>query len=282
MRRRLNSTRVSRVGLSLLISGVVVWVLTRQGTIERPSQWIPQGIQLLGPSGFALLVLLPVIGIATSSFKWHIATGHTSLRRAAEIHWASEFASLFGLGSIGGDGFKIVIDSDRRAALIRAFTVRTAGILVSFITLALIILLNFWGAIVLLGVFLVPYGIYCSIKRVSRLYYVLIKLALVTTAQTLLSVVVLNRAMRNLVDISLDSVAVLHIVSFIASAIPFTYQGIGAREAAFALVGSQVAGNAAAFASVAGSISVLTILIRLIGIVPFYTSTWRSASRSRN
>lgn len=238
------------------------------GVLGPPNRWIPDGIELLGLSGLFTLSLLPLVGLAASSIKWHIASDGNSLRQSIGLHWASEFASLFGLGSLGGDGYKVVTHQDKRGALRKVFTIRTVGVGVNLLLLALIITVESLVAFLLL-LFAAAVGFCIQRTRLTNFGKVTYKLTLVTLIHVPVASVVLALALGYQIRPSFSSVAALHITSSLASAIPLSYQGVGFREAAFSIVGVAVLGDATDYARLGATLSAITIAVRFLGVIPF-------------
>ena len=261
-------SRTAKTVLSASVSVAILWVLIHQGVLGPPSRWIPDGIALLGTSGFLVLSLLPMAGLASASIKWHIASDGDSLRTSIGLHWASEFASLFGLGSLGGDGYKVVTQEDKRDGLRKVFLIRIVGVGVYLLLLALIITIRSFVALLPISVALTA-AVYLYRRRGTKLGRTAVKLILVTMIHIPVASVVLLLALGHQIGPNFSAVTVLHLAASLASAIPFSYQGVGFREAAFSIVGVAVAGEATDFARLGVTLSAITIAVRLLGVVPF-------------
>lgn len=218
-----------------------------------------------------LFFALPLVGLLGSALKWHVVLADRSFVKALQLHWAGDFLSLAGLGSLGNDVYKFLALRDRAGVVRDIITVRLIGSIGGTLAAVLVAISGRAGvfsvivAVPILALLLRPFAL-------SQM--TLTRLALLAIAVVQMSVVVLlfHLLLLSFSSATVEEAAVLAVADLWAMVLPISYQGIGVREATFSFVGQTLQSSGPTFFLIASLLSTSTVIVRLFGIFPYFHS----------
>jgi len=217
----------------------------------------------------ATALSIPVLGLLFASWKWSLSLEGTRFLDVLRLHWAGEFVSLAGPGSLGNDAYKIaVMRSPRRTAGL-VVTIRLVGLSVALTLLALVWILGFslgFGAFFAL---LISATVFAA-RRSSSKHRWLLRLGSVAALNYFVLAIAYAGLLRAAIPMDLRFSLVLLTAEVWATTLPLSYQGVGIREAIFALMGRNAQGIDASIVPLGALLSLTTISVRLLGAIPFF------------
>lgn len=244
--------RLKKLGTNLLKLGVSVsallWVLSKISFKEVIAVYSTSNVLYLG-CALSFLILSFIFSAFRQNLSLRITGAHLTQMLNIKVFWLGMFYNLFLPGGIGGDGYKIyIINKYRKNGLkknIGAMLVnRISGLVaIGMITIALYYFskLNIpYGNLAWIGIFLL-YGLYMVVlryffKSFFRIHAGLFGWSLLLQIMQFISAVLILKAFHQTSD--LFDYLFLFFISAIATALPFTIGGVGAREMVF-LIGAR-------------------------------------------
>ncbi len=192
------------------------------------------------------------------------------------LYWLGLFYNFFLPGGVGGDGYKIYYLNRyyriRVRDLLKAvFNDRLSGLVVIFCYLTLFVSFcvdlqlpgqQYFFALIPLALLADYVFLRWTKKELAATFWSIVGYSVVAQGLQMLAVSVILRSLC--ADCDVQSYMFLFLVSSIASAVPVTLGGIGAREMAF-VIGAQTLGTNT---DVALSLSILFYVVSLAGALP--------------
>lgn len=215
------------------------------------------------------IIALPIVGLLANALKWNIILSDSKFLQTLFLHWAGEFVSLAGLGSLGNDAYKFTKLRAERNVVRDIVTIRFVGAIAGTTAATVIFFTNrFSGFLLVLVVVLFAKFFYRSPKSLFRDRRVL-DLAVVASVQMTVTIFIFLQLFFVFGDARVSHAAALAVIDLWSLILPLTYQGIGVREATFSLVGESMLQSGATYFQVGALVSLSTIAVRLTGIVPY-------------
>ena len=231
-------------------------------------------------NGLIPIVLLPFVGLFASALKWHVLLADRTMAQSLQLHWAGEFLSLAGIGSLGNDVYKYFRLRARNRVLRDLVTVRLLGSVGGTIA-GILAFLGGWTGLGLLVVTVLSLNFSVRVRTLPQLALARFKVLTIAIVQMALVIWLLYLALLEPSSPTVADAAFLGIADLWALALPISYQGVGVREAIFASTGEALQASGVGYLRVAVLLSVSTVLIRLLGIVPFMLSRRDSRQSSQ-
>ena len=210
---------------------------------------------------------IPLIRLLFAAWKWSLCLDRFRFRDALLLHWAGEFISLAGPGSLGNDAYKVAVLKQPKRTIQLSLGIRLGGLLVAAVLLTLVSVTDFVLGFALFFACSLALSVLAGAWLKQRAPILLPFLGVAGLNYMVLSFAyfVLIRA---LTSPTLELSLVLLVAESWATSLPLTYQGIGVREAVFSLLGQGVDSGGISLLPLGALLSITTILVRLAGAVP--------------
>lgn len=210
---------------------------------------------------------IPFISLIFAAWKWSLCLDGFRFRDALLLHWAGDFISLAGPGSIGTDAYKIAVLKQPKRTVQLVLGIRLGGLLVAVVLLILVLAIDFvlGFALFFAGGLALNALVGARLKQRTPLLLPFLGVAGLNYMVLSFAYFVLLRA---LTSPTLELSLVLLVAESWATSLPLTYQGIGVREAVFSLLGQGADSGGMSLLPLGALLSITTILVRLAGVVP--------------
>lgn len=241
------------------------------------------GRAIIESNGWWLVCALVVYALSqvVSAFRLSSMFGAMGLQLAhrfnIRLYWLGMFYNFFLPGGVGGDGYKVYFinkyfKTPVKSLLAAIFADRLSGLSVILVyLLGLVYYIDYsfpYQGWLFLLIPIVGAGYYLFLyifgRRLTRVFWNVVGYSLVVQGMQMITAIFILMAMNAVTPDQAQSYLFLFLLSSIASAVPVTLGGIGAREMTF-VIGSQFLGTNQEHAV---ALSLIFYLISLISSLP--------------
>ncbi len=263
--------------LKIAFSAFAIWYVFSKLDLTSVGAAIFQA----NPGWLVAALLVYVVSQLVSAFRLNTLFGAISLdiphRSNLRLYWLGMFYNFFLPGGVGGDGYKVFFinkyfKTPVKSLLATIFADRLSGLSVILVyLLALIYYIEYsfpYQGFLFLLIPLVSAGFYLFLyifgRRLTKVFWQVSLYSLVVQGLQMVAAIFILMSMNAITPEQTHDYLFLFLLSSIASAVPITLGGIGAREMTFA-IGSQYLGTNQEHAV---ALSLLFYLISLASSLP--------------
>ena len=263
--------------LKIAFSAFAIWYVFSKLDLTSVGAAIFQA----NPGWLVAALLVYVVSQLVSAFRLNTLFGAISLdiphRSNLRLYWLGMFYNFFLPGGVGGDGYKVFFINKYfmtpvKSLLATIFADRLSGLSVILVyLLALIYYIEYsfpYQGFLFLLIPLVSAGFYLFLyifgRRLTKVFWQVSLYSLVVQGLQMVAAIFILMSMNAITPEQIHDYLFLFLLSSIASAVPITLGGIGAREMTFA-IGSQYLGTNQEHAV---ALSLLFYLISLASSLP--------------